>query len=227
MSMRVVEEIDDLVPVKVVLASVFDKTGLEELIPGMIAQCPGIKVISTGGTYGKIEEIVGSDAHTYLQPIEAFTGAPETEGGLVKTLSRKKSLALLTETYCESHQHDLKKENVAPIDVVIGNLYPFADVVSGNDVTPELARMNIDIGGPNMVREAAKNFHRCAAIVDPGDYGTFLDELKNNNGAMGLDFRLACMKKAFDHIATYNRAIADYFKEIGSDQVRACYSKVH
>jgi phosphoribosylaminoimidazolecarboxamide formyltransferase/IMP cyclohydrolase len=225
--MRVVTEIDDLVPVKVVLASVFDKTGLEGLIPDLIAQCPEIKIVSTGGTYGKIKDIIASNAPSTLQPIEEFTGAPETEGGLVKTLSRKKSLALLTETYCESHQHDLKKENVTPIDVVIGNLYPFADVVSGNDVTPELARMNIDIGGPNMVREAAKNFHRCAAIVDPGDYGVFLDELKKNHGAMGLEFRFACMKKAFDHIATYNRAIADYFKGVGPDQVRACYSKIH
>ncbi len=227
MSMRVVTEIDNLVPVKVVLASVFDKTGLETLVPGLIGQCPEVKIVSTGGTYGKIKDIVGGNASHIVQPIEEFTGAPETEGGLVKTLSRKKSLALLTETYCESHQHDLQKEKVTPIDVVIGNLYPFADVVSGDDVTPELARMNIDIGGPNMVREAAKNFHRCAAIVDPGDYDMFIEELKKNNGAMGLEFRFACMKKAFDHIATYNRAIADYFKGIEPDQVRACYPKIH
>ncbi|MBW2972489.1 hypothetical protein KY359_05625 [Candidatus Woesearchaeota archaeon] len=227
MSIRSVTEIDNLVPVRVVLASVFDKSGLEELVPSLVEHCPDVRIISTGGTYKALQQILGEEADRYVMPIEMFTGAPETEGGLVKTLSREKSLALLTETYCAAHQNDLKRENIKPIDVVVCNLYPFADVVANPEVTPEMARGNIDIGGPNMVREAAKNFLRCASIVDPADYRMLLDELETNEGAMSLAFRLHCMKKAFDHVATYNRAIAEYFAKVTPEQVLACYERVH
>ncbi|NQU78907.1 hypothetical protein HQ545_04005 [Candidatus Woesearchaeota archaeon] len=230
MSIREVTEIDDLVPVNVILASVFNKSGLEALVPGVIEHCSGVQFVSTGGTYGAIKNILedgGHSADDYVMPIEKFTGAPETEGGLVKTLSREKSLALLSETYCESHQNDLKQEGVIPIDVVIGNLYPFQNVVIKNYGQPEKARGNIDIGGPNMIREAAKNFIRCVSIVDPEDYTHFLEELKENNGRTSLDFRLHCMKKAFDHVASYNTAIADYFADVTPKAIRACYKTVH
>jgi phosphoribosylaminoimidazolecarboxamide formyltransferase/IMP cyclohydrolase len=227
MAIRGVSEIDELVHVKHVLASVFDKSGLEILVPGLLARCPGVKIISTGGTYSALQKILGEDAEKYVTPIEKFTRNPETEGGLVKTLSREKSLALLAETYCAAHQNDLRTAGVPPIDVVICNLYPFAEVVAKPDVTPEMARGNIDIGGPNMLREAGKNFLRCASIVDPADYFVLLDELRQNEGTMTLAFRLRCMKKAFDHVARYDRAIADHFANVTPEQVLGCYDTVH
>ncbi|MFH1669473.1 MAG: hypothetical protein ABIA62_06110 [Candidatus Woesearchaeota archaeon] len=227
MSIRGVDEIDDLVPVRVVLASVFDKSGLEELVPGLLKSNPGLRIISTGGTYAKIKGILGEDAAVNLMSVDDFTGAPETEGGLVKTLSREKSLALLTETYCESHQRDLRDAQIAPIDIVICNLYPFAEVIARPDTTPEIARGNIDIGGPCMVREAAKNYLRCASIVDPKDYPRLIKELEENEGHMSFDFRLSCMKKAFAHVADYNRQIADYFADVSSTKAQECYRIIH
>jgi phosphoribosylaminoimidazolecarboxamide formyltransferase/IMP cyclohydrolase len=227
MAIRGVSEIDDRVAVKHVLASVFDKSGLEILVPGLLDRCPGVKIISTGGTYSALQKLLGDEAERYVMPVEQFTHSPETEGGLVKTLSREKSLALLTETYCAAHQNDLRTAGVPPIDVVICNLYPFAEVVAKPDVTPEMARGNIDIGGPNMLREAGKNFLRCASIVDPADYFVLLDELRKNDGAMTLAFRLRCMRKAFDHVARYDRAIADHFADVAPEQALACYATVH
>ncbi len=227
MSIRGVDEIDDLVPVRVVLASVFDKSGLDELIPGMLEHCPGMNIISTGGTYKKLRGIIGDDSGQVLTSIDEFTGAPETEGGLVKTLSREKSLALLTETHCESHQRDLRDAQVAPIDVVLCNLYPFAEVVADPDVTPETARGNIDIGGPCMLREAAKNFLRCVVMTNSGRYPGLLKELEMNNGATSLKFRYNEMREVFNTVAVYDRRIADYFSKHTADEAIACYKTVH
>jgi len=135
MSINVVERIDDRVKVRHVLASVFDKNGLEEFIPELLRINPEIKFFSTGGTYGKIKEIIGDAAESCLTQVSDYTGQPETQGGLVKTLDFKIYLGLLTETYNDAHNEDIKRTGSIPIDMVVGNLYPFEDTISKPDVT--------------------------------------------------------------------------------------------
>ncbi|MEA3436487.1 MAG: hypothetical protein U9R43_08470, partial [Thermodesulfobacteriota bacterium] len=181
MSINVVQKIDDLVKVKNVLMSVSDKNGLDGLIPQLIKLNPEIKIFSTGGTFSRIKEILGGDAGLYLTQVSDYTGQPETQGGLVKTLDFKIYLGLLTETYNDSHGQDLKRTNSVPIDMVIVNLYPFKETISKPDVTAEQARGNIDIGGPCMIRASAKNFIRVASVVDPFDYEMIFSHMKANN----------------------------------------------
>ncbi len=223
MSMNVVEKIDDLVKVKHVLVSVSDKRGLDAFIPGLKEINPDIRIFSTGGTFGRIKEILGDNADSCLTQVSDYTGQPETQGGLVKTLDFKIYLGLLTETYNDSHQDDLKRTEGVPIDMVAVNLYPFKETISKEGVTVEQARGNIDIGGPCMIRASAKNCIRVASVVDPSDYSMILDEMNKNNGSTTLDlrFRLAC--KAFYHTAVYDRTIADFLKDRSYDEVKGCY----
>ncbi|MEJ2040750.1 MAG: hypothetical protein P8X55_17735, partial [Desulfosarcinaceae bacterium] len=170
MTLNIVDRIDDAVKVNHVLISVSDKTGLETFVPRLREINPAVRIFSTGGTYGRIAEILGSAAGDNLTQVSDYTGQPETQGGLVKTLDFKIYLGLLTETYNPSHQADLQRTRAVPIDMVVVNLYPFQATVAQAGVTVEKARGNIDIGGPCMIRAAAKNFIRVASVVDPGDY---------------------------------------------------------
>jgi phosphoribosylaminoimidazolecarboxamide formyltransferase/IMP cyclohydrolase len=223
MSMNVVDKIDDLVKVDHVLVSVSDKSGLERFIPGLVDINPDVKILSTGGTYGRIREILGNAAAQHLTQVSAYTGQPETQGGLVKTLDFKIYLGLLTETYNPSHQADLKRTGAVPIDMVVVNLYPFQETIAKPDVTVENARGNIDIGGPCMIRASAKNFIRVAPVVDPADYPGILDEMRASSGRTSLDLRFRLARKAFDHTARYDRAIAGYLAEQAFDAVERCY----
>ena len=187
MALNIVKDIDNRVAVKNVLMSVSDKTGLETFVPALVKACPGVKIYSTGGTYTKVKEILGADADKTLVAVSDYTGQPEMQGGLVKTLDFKIYLGLLSETYNEAHQADLKRLSALPIDMVVVNLYPFQQTVAKPDVTPEMARTNIDIGGPCMVRASAKNYLRVASVTDPLDYGSIANELEAHGGTIGLD----------------------------------------
>ena len=125
MSINSVEKIDDTVKVEHVLVSVSDKQGLDKLIPRLLAINPQMKFFSTGGTYQKLSEIMGDTAGDGLMPVSEYTGQPETQGGLVKTLDFKIYLGLLTETYNPAHQEDLHRTRSVANDMVIVNLYPF------------------------------------------------------------------------------------------------------
>ena len=223
MSINTVSQIDEYVPVSNVLISVSDKTGLEEFVTRLVRINPDVHIFSTGGTYQKIYGIFGSAAKSVLTQVSDYTGQPETQGGLVKTLDFKIYLGLLTETYNEAHARDMKRTGAVAIDMVVVNLYPFSQTVARPDVTPEQARGNIDIGGPCMVRASAKNFLRVASVVDPADYNTVADEMEHRQGALSLDTRFELAQKAFDHTATYDRAIADYLKKQTINDVKACY----
>jgi len=223
MSINVVEKIDDLVKVQHILVSVSDKAGLEKFIPGLLKINPEIKIFSTGGTFGRIKEILGNKGAKCLTQVSDYTGQPETQGGLVKTLDFKIYLGLLTETYNEAHQDDLKRTGSVPIDMVVCNLYPFKETIARSDVTVEQARGNIDIGGPCMIRASAKNYLRVASVVDPSDYETILAEMGNNHGSISLKIRYSLAKKAFDHTAVYDRTIADYLDSQSFEQVQTCY----
>ena len=226
MSINVVEKIDDLVKVRHVLVSVSDKSGLESFIPQLVEINPEVKIFSTGGTFGRIKEILGAGAQGRLTQVSDYTGQPETQGGLVKTLDFKIYLGLLTETYNEPHQADLQRTGSLPIDMVVVNLYPFKETISRQGVTVEQARGNIDIGGPCMIRASAKNFIRVASVVDPADYAVILDELKANDGRTSLQLRFELARKAFDHTAVYDRTIADYLAARSIDEAKGCYPDV-
>lgn len=224
MGLNVVEKIDEAVKLKHVLLSVSDKKGLDKLVPGLLGINPGIRFFSTGGTYARLQEILGAAASTHLQRVSDYTGQPETQGGLVKTLDFKIYLGLLTETYNEAHQGDLTRTRAVPIDMVVVNLYPFKATIAQPDVTTERARGNIDIGGPCMIRAAAKNFIRVASVVDPADYDRILAEMQQSDGTISLGLRFQLAQKAFAHTAVYDRTIADFLTARNLGEVRECYN---
>ncbi len=224
MTINVVEKIDDLVNVRHVLVSVSDKSGLDSFIPRLLEINPGIRIFSTGGTFGRIREILGPKSDSCLMQVSDYTGQPETQGGLVKTLDFKIYLGLLTETYNDAHQADLERTASVPIDMVVVNLYPFKETISKQGVTVEQARGNIDIGGPCMIRASAKNFIRVASVVDPSDYETILSELQANKGAITLALRYNLARKAFAHTAVYDKTIAEFLVAKSIDDVQGCYT---
>ena len=225
MGINVVEKVDDLVKVKHVLVSVSDKSGLEGFIPQLIRSAPDIRIFSTGGTFARISAILGDQAESHLTQVSAYTGQPETQGGLVKTLDFKIYLGLLAETYNDSHQDDLTRTGAVPIDMVVVNLYPFEATIAKEGVTAEQARGNIDIGGPCMIRASAKNFLRVTPVVDPGNYQTIIAEIEKNSGCISLALRFDLARKAFAYTASYDKAIADYLVECRFEDVD-CYLKM-
>ena len=223
MGINVVEKIDGMVKVRHVLISVSDKSGLEEFIPRLTDIVPDVSFFSTGGTYGRLKEILGDAANSRLTQVSDYTGQPETQGGLVKTLDFKIYLGLLTETYNDAHQADLKRTQSVPIDMVVVNLYPFKQTIAREGVTVEQARGNIDIGGPCMIRASAKNFIRVASVVDPGDYSDILTDMAANDGSTSLDLRFRLAQKAFGHTAAYDSTIRDFLGRNSIQDVEACY----
>ena len=224
MSINVVDRVDDLVKVRHLLVSVSDKQGLERFVPELVRLNPELRIFSTGGTFTHLQKILGAAAGRHLAQVSDYTGQPETQGGLVKTLDFKIYLGLLTETHNPAHQADLQRTGAVPIDMVVVNLYPFKETVAKAGVTPEQARGNIDIGGPCMIRASAKNFIRVASVVDPADYPGIVSELAANGGALPLTARFRLAQKAFAHTAGYDRAIADYLARTAPEAVRAGYT---
>jgi phosphoribosylaminoimidazolecarboxamide formyltransferase / IMP cyclohydrolase len=171
---------------------------------------PEVKFYSTGGTYAHLASLLGDRAEVHLRAVSDYTGQPEMQGGLVKTLDFKIYMGLLSETYNDAHRVDLRRTACLEFDLVVVNLYPFQNTVAQPGVSLEDARAHVDIGGPCMLRASAKNFLRVASLCDPADYQAFLDELSKNQGTTGLVSRLTLAKKTFGHTAAYDAAIAAY-----------------
>lgn len=222
--LNIVQDIDNRVAVRHVLISVSDKTGLDTFIPALLDACPGVTLYSTGGTYNAIKAMLKPEQTSQLVAVSDYTGQPEMQGGLVKTLDFKIYLGILSETYNDAHQADIKRLDAVPLDMVVVNLYPFKNTVAIAGVTPEQARTNIDIGGPCMVRASAKNYLRVASVTDPQDYARLTDELKEQGGTLGLETRFYLMKKSFAHTADYDTAIASFFAKTAPDAVTAAYN---
>lgn len=216
-------DVDDLVTVKNVLVSVADKEGLDALIQGLHKIIPGVRFYSTGGTFDFIKGALGEAWKDSAIPISDYTGQPEMQGGLVKTLDFKIYLGLLSEPYNEAHRSDLSRTGAVPMDMVVSNLYPFEKAVSAANVSCEEARAYIDIGGPTLVRAAAKNFLRVAALCDPSDYPLVLGELEKAGGRLSLARRFALAQKAFSRIAAYDAAIARHLEGLDPAKVAASY----
>jgi phosphoribosylaminoimidazolecarboxamide formyltransferase/IMP cyclohydrolase len=227
MALNIVNQIDDLVKVERVLVSVYDKRGLNAIIPALAEISPQIKFYSTGGTYTRLKSFLGTRFEANLIKVADYTGQPEMQGGLVKTLDFKIYLGLLSETYNRVHQEDLIRNKAVKLDMVIANLYPFIEVISRPAATAEMARGNIDIGGPTMIRAAAKNFLRVASLTDPADYGNIISELKNSGGFLTLKTRFTLARKAFELTAGYDRAIGAYLAEQDYQQLASCYKTIN
>lgn len=221
---NVVSHVDNWVKINRVLVSVSDKSGLAGLARGLLEINPALHFYSTGGTYTALTAILGDAAAAHLTQVSDYTGQPETQGGLVKTLDFKIYLGLLTETYNPAHQDDLARTGAVPLDMVVVNLYPFADTVARAGVTVEEARANIDIGGPCMLRAAAKNYLRVAAVTSPADYPALLDILRANEGSLDLPTRFEYARKTFAHTARYDAAISAFLAGPDPAQVPAVYT---
>jgi phosphoribosylaminoimidazolecarboxamide formyltransferase/IMP cyclohydrolase len=125
MAFNIVQKIDDRVEIRNVLLSVFDKSGLDVLVNGLLSACPAVRFYSTGGTYKAVKALLGDAARERLVAVSDYTGQPEMQGGLVKTLDFKIYLGLLGETYNADHQADLRRTGAVAFDMVVANLYPF------------------------------------------------------------------------------------------------------
>jgi phosphoribosylaminoimidazolecarboxamide formyltransferase/IMP cyclohydrolase len=224
MAINFVEQIDDAVRIQHVLVSVSDKAGLEAFIPELLRINPSLTLYSTGGTFQALQKCLGADlAGKHLVQVSDYTGQPEMQGGLVKTLDFKIYLGLLSETYNPAHAADLKRVKGVAIDMVIVDLYPFAQTIAKSGVTSEQARANIDIGGPCMVRAAAKNFLRVASVTNPADYPAIVAELQAAGGKLSLKTRFDLARKAFAHTAAYDTAIAAYLAKCPFAAVQKTY----
>ena len=192
----------DFIPVKRALISVSDKTGIVEFAQHLSDL--GVELLSTGGTYKLLK-----DSSIAVTEVSEYTGFPEMMDGRVKTLHPKIHGGILG----RRGQDDsvMAEHGIDGIDMVVVNLYPFADTVAKKDCTLEDAIENIDIGGPTMVRAAAKNHPFVNIIVNASDYATVIDEMKNNNGCTQLSTRFNLAIKAYEHTAAYDGMIANYF----------------
>ncbi len=184
------------------LISVSDKTGIVEFTKGLIDA--GIEIISTGGTKKVLD-----DAGLSTLSIDEVTGFPEMMDGRVKTLHPKIHGGLLGRRDLASHLEAMQAQDILPIDFVCVNLYPFKETISKADVTEAEAIENIDIGGPSMLRSAAKNFASVTVVVDPEDYSIVLAEMKSNQ-ATTVETRKRLAAKVFRHTAAYDALIAEY-----------------
>ncbi|HEV3145475.1 MAG TPA: bifunctional phosphoribosylaminoimidazolecarboxamide formyltransferase/IMP cyclohydrolase [Gemmataceae bacterium] len=187
------------------LLSVSDKTGLLEFASGLAA-C-GVEIISTGGTRRAL-----ADAGLAVRDISEITGFPEILDGRVKTLHPKVHGGILAIREHPQHQTVLQEQDIGYIDLVVVNLYPFERTVANPASSHEQIIENIDIGGPSMIRSAAKNYHDVTVVTDPADYEEVLREIRQHNGTrLGTRERLAA--KAFARTARYDAAIAAYFQK--------------
>jgi phosphoribosylaminoimidazolecarboxamide formyltransferase / IMP cyclohydrolase len=201
--------------VKQALLSVSDKTGIVELARALRAL--DIKLLSTGGTARLI-----ADSGIEVTEVADYTGFPEMLDGRVKTLHPRIHGGLLARRDDAAHVAALTKHNIPTIDLLVVNLYPFAATVAKLDASLEDAIENIDIGGPAMLRAAAKNYGGVAVVVDPADYPTVLDEIKAD-GSVSIKTRFALAKKVFAHTAQYDGAITNYLTALDETNQRTAY----
>ena len=190
-------------PVKQALLSVSDKTGLTDFARGL--HDLGVKLLSTGGTAKAL-----ADARLPVTEIGAYTGFPEMLDGRVKTLHPKVHGGILARRDAAEHLAALEAHGIPTIDLVVVNLYPFRETVAGPGCTLEDAIENIDIGGPTLVRAAAKNHAHVGVVVDPADYPALLEELRANAAKLSAATRFRLAQKAFSHTAAYDGAISNY-----------------
>jgi len=193
----------DTIKIARALLGVSDKSGLAELARALDRH--GVEILSTGGTKSALEA-----AGVRVKAVEEFTGFPEILDGRVKTLHPKIHGGILARRGDPSHRRQMADHRLEPIDLVVVNFYPFEQTVAKPDVRREDAIENIDIGGPALVRAAAKNYADVAVVVDPADYAAIAAEMEAHGGALTGATRWRLMRKAFARVTAYDCAIANY-----------------
>jgi phosphoribosylaminoimidazolecarboxamide formyltransferase / IMP cyclohydrolase len=186
------------------LLSVSDKTGLIDFARQLVEKFD-FEIVSSGGTAQALKA-----AGIPVMKVAEYTGAPEILGGRVKTLHPKIHGGILARRDMPEHLSDLEQQQIRPIDLVVVNLYPFAATISKPGVSLAEAIEQIDIGGPAMLRAAAKNFAHLTVLSNPDRYPDYLAELAQNNGVVAIEFRQARALETFQHTAAYDTAIAGY-----------------
>ena len=197
------------VKIKRALISVFDKNGLIELAQALHSN--GIEIISTGGSFKTIK-----NAGIPVTAADEVTGFPEILEGRVKTLHPKIHGGILGRPGYESDSIQMKENNISAIELVVCNLYPFEKVIKEEGITEEKAYENVDIGGPAMVRAAAKNVDYVTVLSSPKQYVEFITLLENNNGEVPFDFRRKASAIAFQMTAAYDTAVCEYLLNANS-----------
>ena len=188
------------------LLSVSDKSGITVLARGLIEV--GYKIISSGGTYAALQ----AEGIPAIK-VSDYTGSPEILEGRVKTLHPKIHGGILAKRNDKVHDTDREANGIGLIDIVAVNLYPFKETVAKPDVTLADAIENIDIGGPSMVRSAAKNYKDVAVLTNPNQYGIYLDAMNGNISSVTVDeLRKQFMLEAFKHTAEYDAAISTWME---------------
>jgi len=200
----------DLVKITRALVSVSDKTGVVELAKALLTH--GVEILSTGGT-AQLLKLNG----VVVTEVSQHTGFPEMMEGRVKTLHPAIHGGILARRDRPDHVRSMQEHHIAPIDMVVVNLYPFAQTVAKPGCTLDEAIENIDIGGPAMLRSAAKNHAFVAVVTDPADYKPLVERLKAGKGALGRDERHALAVKAFSHTAEYDGMISNWLSARGPD----------
>ena len=200
---------DDRAPVRRALLSVFDKTGIVEFAQRLHAL--DIELISTGGTARALR-----DAGLPVQDVADLTGYPEVLDGRVKSMHPAIHAGILARRNAPEDLEELETHDIEPIDLVVCNLYPFEEAIESD---PEMATAveNIDIGGPTMVRAAAKNHAFVGVVTDPDEYDSVANELELKDGHLTMDSRRHLAKTAFAHTAAYDQAVAGYFADAVAD----------
>ncbi len=192
-----------MLKIKRALISVSDKTGIVEFASALHAS--GVEIISTGGTHSLL-----SLNNIPAKQISEITGFPEILDGRVKTLHPSVHAGLLAVMDNPAHRKQLEEHHIQPIDLVVVNLYPFEETIAKPNVSLEEAIENIDIGGPTMLRSAAKNYRFTAVIVNHSRYGSFLKELNEHNGCVSEEACFELAREVFQHTAHYDAAISEY-----------------
>ena len=199
--------------IKQALISVSDKSGIVEFALGLHSF--GVTILSTGGTAKLLQ-----DAGVAVTEVGDYTGFPEMLDGRVKTLHPKIHAGILARRDMPEHMAALEQAAIPTIELVVVNLYPFSQTVARPGCSLEQAIENIDIGGPTMVRAAAKNHQHVAVVTDPADYAALLAEMRSAGGAVRQEFRFRLAQKAFSHTAVYDSAISNYLTAIDPDGQR-------
>jgi phosphoribosylaminoimidazolecarboxamide formyltransferase / IMP cyclohydrolase len=194
------------------IISVSNKKGVVEFARELHAM--GVEILSTGGTAKTLR-----DGGIPVKDVSEHTGFPEMLDGRVKTLHPKIHGGLLSRRKNPKDMEEIEKHGIVPIDMVVVNLYPFEETISKPDVTFEDAIENIDIGGPTMIRSAAKNFQDVAVIVDPSDYEAIIREMKDLNGELPYKRKLELAQKVFSHTSRYDTLITNYLAKVIKESV--------
>ncbi|MBI2176042.1 hypothetical protein HYU40_01675 [Candidatus Woesearchaeota archaeon] len=200
------------------LISCHDKTGLKYFASELVNLNPNVRIYCSSGTFKELEKAVPA---ANLTEISEYTGIKEMPSGLVKTLHPKIHSGILADVNDGQQRKYLEENNAVAFDLVVVNLYPFADAADAGSI--EKARTNMDIGGVSLIESAAKNFLRVVIVVSPVDYERLLEELRRNGGYSSIETRIQLAKTAMDYLSAYITNISNYYDRLKTDAVKKEY----